>query len=145
MTTRNLAAAEQRLQRLLDQKKALEARIGREQGLLRERERKARTRRLIEYGGLVALAALDQEDKATVLGLLLEGARRLRVDAQARQRWQGLGAQALTTRMTDVVCVGTDHALQGETGATECEIPPSAATEVATLATAQGTEGSRRS
>jgi hypothetical protein len=98
MTTPKLTAAQQRLARLLEQKKALEAKISREQGLLRERERKARTRRLIEYGGLVAIAGLDEEDKGTVLGLLLEGARRLAVDAKARQRWKDLGDNELATR-----------------------------------------------
>ena len=98
MTTPKLEAAQQRLARLLEQKKALEAKISREQGLLRERERKARTRRLIEYGGLVAIAGLDEEDKGTVLGLLLEGARRLPVDAKARQRWKELGDRELAVR-----------------------------------------------
>jgi len=98
MTTPRLEAAQQRLHRLLEQKKALEAKISREQGLLRERERKARTRRLIEYGGLVTVAGLDEEDKGTVLGLLLEGARRLPVDAKARQRWKELGDKELAAR-----------------------------------------------
>ena len=93
MSIPRLEAAQQRLARLLEQKKALEAKISREQGLLRERERKARTRRLIEYGGLVAIAELDEEDQGTVLGLLLEGARRLQVDAKARQRWKGTRRQ----------------------------------------------------
>ena len=44
------------------------------------REREARTRRLIAYAGLVAIAGLDEEDKGTVLGVLLEGARRLPVE-----------------------------------------------------------------
>src|SRR6266849_11025370 len=98
MTTPRLEAAQQRLTRLLQQKKALEAKISREQGMLRERERKARTRRLIEYGGLVAIAGLDEEDKGTVLGVLLEGARRLPVDAKARQRWKDLGDKELAVR-----------------------------------------------
>ena len=98
MTTPRLEAAQQRLARLLEQKKALEAKISREQGLLRERERKARTRRLIEYGGLVAIAGLDEEDQGTVLGLLLEGARRLPVDAKARDRWKELGDRELAVR-----------------------------------------------
>jgi hypothetical protein len=100
MTTPRLEAAQQRLARLLEQKKALEAKISREQGLLRERERKARTRRLIEYGGLVAIAGLDEEDKEIVLGLLLEGARRLRVDTTAQERWKTLGDQELAARAT---------------------------------------------
>jgi len=99
MTTPRLEAAQQRLARLLEQKKALETKISREQGLLRERERKARTRRLIEYGGLVAIARLDEEDKGTVLGLLLEGARRLSVDAKARQRWKALGDRELAAQV----------------------------------------------
>ena len=98
MTTPRLEAAQQRLTHLLEQKKALEAKISREQGLLRERERKARTRRLIEYGGLVAIAGLDEEDQGMVLGLLLEGARRLPVDAKARQHWKELGDRELAAR-----------------------------------------------
>ena len=114
MTTPRLEAAQQRLARLLEQKKALEARISREQGLLRKRERKARTRRLIEYGGLVAITGLDEEDKGTVLGLLLEGARRLPVDAKARQRWKVLGDKELEARARQAVAqaarVGQDIA-----------------------------------
>jgi hypothetical protein len=98
MTTPKLEAAQQRLERMLEQKKALEAKISREQGRLREQEHKARTRRLIEYGGLVAIAGLDTADKGTVLGLLLEGARRLAVDPQAAQRWQAVGDQELAQR-----------------------------------------------
>jgi len=103
MTTPKLEAAQQRLARLLEQKKALEVKISREQGMLRERERKARTRRLIEYGGLVAIAELDEEDKGTVLGLLLEGARRLPVDAKARQRWKELGDRELAARVRQAI------------------------------------------
>ena len=123
MTIPRLEAAQQRLARLLEQKKALEAKISREQGLLRERERKARTWRLIEYGGLVAIAELDEEDKGTVLGLLLEGARRLPVDAKARQRWKALGDQELAARAT--------------------QAPPSSATtgEVSPIMTSNGDQG----
>ena len=95
MTTPRLEAAQQRLARLMEQKKALEAKISQEHGRLKERERKARTRRLIEYGGLVAIAKLDDTDKGTVLGMLLEGARRLTVDAAAQQRWKASGDKAL--------------------------------------------------
>ena len=38
------------------------------------------------------------EDKGTVLGLLLEGARRLPVDAKAHQRWKELGDRELAAR-----------------------------------------------
>jgi hypothetical protein len=120
MTTPRLEAAQQRLARLLEQKKALEAKISREQGLLRERERKARTRRLIEYGGLVAIAGLDEEDKGTVLGLLLEGARRLRMDTKARQRWKELGDRELETRAAHAAAPG------GQGGQESAEAPVTA-------------------
>ena len=118
MTTPRVEAAQQRLARLLEQKKALEAKISREQGLLRERERKARTRRLIEYGGLVAIAGLDEEDKGIVLGMLLEGARRLKVDAKARQRWKALGDKELTARARQAAAppVPSDNGASSSTG-----------------------------
>jgi hypothetical protein len=68
---------DERLQRLQARKKALEAKISREQARVWEREGKARTRLLLAYGGLVDLAGLTQKDQGTVLGLLLEGAQRL--------------------------------------------------------------------
>jgi hypothetical protein len=123
MTTPRLEAAQQRLVRLLEQKKALEAKISREQGMLRERERKARTRRLIEYGGLVAIAELDDEDKGTVLGLLLEGARRLPVDAKARQRWKELGDRelAVRARQTATPTMAVEEGVSSSTGERELE------------------------
>jgi hypothetical protein len=86
--------------------------------LLHERERKACTLRLIEYGGLVAIAGLDEEDKGTVLGLLLECARRLLVDAKARQRWKELGDKelAVLARQAAAPCVPPDNSASGSTG-----------------------------
>lgn len=126
MTTPKLEAAQQRLARLLEQKKALEAKISREQGMLRERERKARTRRLIEYGGLVAIAGLDEEDKGTVLGVLLEGARRLPVDAKTRQRWKDLGDKELAARAAHAAAHTLGGAQNGTETPTTEEIPSAA-------------------
>jgi Conjugal transfer protein TraD len=125
MTTPKLEAAQQRLVRLLEQKKALEAKISREQGMLRERERKARTRRLIEYGGLVAIAGLDEEDKGTVLGLLLEGARRLPVDAKTSRRWKDLGDKELAARAAHAAA-HTPGGTQNGVGTPATEERPSA-------------------
>ena len=97
MTTPQLEAAQQRLERLMAQKKALEAKISQEHGRLKERERKARTRRLIEYGGLVAIAKLDETDKGTVLGMLLEGARRLAERRRGAAALEGQRRQSVAT------------------------------------------------
>ena len=86
--------------------------------MLRERERKACTPRLIEYRGLVAIAGLDEEDKSTVLGLLLEYARRLLVDTKARQHWKELGDKelAVLARQASAPCVPPDNSALGSTG-----------------------------
>ena len=96
-----LEAAQERLQKLTEQKKALEAKIAQEQARFREQERKARTRRLIEYGGLVEIAALTELDKGTVLGLLLEGAQRLQDDASLGKQWKKAGDGQLTQRAAE--------------------------------------------
>ena len=62
-------------------------------------ERKARTRQLIELGGLVAKAGLDQatgSDRALLLGALLAIAERLRrePDGELSRRWRSRGQQA---------------------------------------------------
>jgi hypothetical protein len=105
MTEPTLDAAQQRLQRLLDQKAALNDRINRAQGQLRDRERKARTRRLIQLGGLVEIAAqtvqvpLTWDDPDTVLGVLLAGAQHLQ-DPASQHHWRTVGAQILAARAT---------------------------------------------
>lgn len=50
----------------------------------REAERKARTRRLIELGGLVELAGLGERDKGALLGALLALAK-----TSDAERWAG--------------------------------------------------------
>jgi hypothetical protein len=62
-------------------------------------ERKARTRQLIELGGLVAKAGLDQatgSDRALLLGALLAVADRLRrePDGELSRRWRSRGQQS---------------------------------------------------
>jgi hypothetical protein len=86
-----------RLERLRDRKRKLDAQIHREMGKKRDQERKARTRRLVQYGELIEIAQLDQTDTATLLGLLLDGARRLEHDA-TQEQWRMLGSEALARR-----------------------------------------------
>ena len=62
-------------------------------------ERKARTRQLIELGGLVTKAGLDQvtgSDRALLLGALLTVTDRLRrdQDGELTARWRKRGDQA---------------------------------------------------
>jgi hypothetical protein len=62
-------------------------------------ERKARTRQLIELGGLVAKAGLDQvtgSDRALLLGALLAIAERLKrePDGELSRRWRSRGQLA---------------------------------------------------
>ena len=77
-------------------------------------QRRSRTRRLIELGGLVAKSGLEEavaahepDGRATLLGALLELAEALRepaTDAAARARvaaWCARGRHALRTADTD--------------------------------------------
>ena len=96
-----LEVAEERLQKLQEQKKELEAKIMREQGRLREQERKARNRCLIEYGRLVELAALTEVDQGTVLGMLLDGATRIQKDDDVARQWKTAGDRLLAERAAE--------------------------------------------
>jgi hypothetical protein len=62
-------------------------------------KRRERTRQLIELGGLIAkaeLIELTDDDRAVILGLLIEAANRLRGDnrEQHLQLWRRRGARA---------------------------------------------------
>lgn len=62
-------------------------------------KRRERTRQLIELGGLVAKAGLVEltgDDRAVILGLLVEAAATLRGEAreQQLQRWHRRGTRA---------------------------------------------------
>lgn len=65
----------------------------------REALRKADTRHKIELGGLVIKAGLGDEDKAVILGALMEAARSLQNDhsGTARKRLKRAGKGSFTT------------------------------------------------
>ena len=69
------------------------ARLQREEAKVREAERKARTRRLIEAGGLVEKAGLGTLDANILYGALLEIAAKSE-DAAQRARWEAEGGRA---------------------------------------------------
>ena len=55
--------------------------------------RKKDTREKIELGGLIVKAGLRYEKRATLLGLLIEGAARMRANDGERARLADLGAR----------------------------------------------------
>ncbi|WP_419906521.1 type IV conjugative transfer system coupling protein TraD [Hoeflea sp.] len=56
--------------------------------------RKKDTREKIQLGGLIAKAGLRYEKRALLLGLLIDGARRIRADESERDRLTAIGAEA---------------------------------------------------
>lgn len=57
-------------------------------------DRKKDTREKIQLGGLIVKAGLRYEKRALLLGLLLDGAGRIRTDAGERERLLAIGTKA---------------------------------------------------
>jgi hypothetical protein len=66
-----------RIKKLEEQIKKKQLALQLAQGRIKERERKQRTRRLIEIGGLADIAGVADTDKGALLGALLEVSRML--------------------------------------------------------------------
>ncbi|ODT77216.1 MAG: conjugal transfer protein TraD [Pelagibacterium sp. SCN 64-44] len=58
--------------------------------------RKKDTREKIQLGGLIAKAGLRYEKRALLLGLLIDGADRIKVDAQERARLLAIGEKVFS-------------------------------------------------
>lgn len=58
--------------------------------------RKKDTREKIELGGLIVKAGLRYEKRALLLGLLIDGATRLRASVAEQERLMQLGVKAFT-------------------------------------------------
>lgn len=56
--------------------------------------RKKDTREKIQLGGLIVKAGLRYEKRALLLGLLIDGARRIRTDEAERERLMAIGVEA---------------------------------------------------
>ena len=56
--------------------------------------RKKDAREKIQLGGLIAKAGLRYEKRALLLGLLLDGAKRIKADEQERTRLLAIGTEA---------------------------------------------------
>lgn len=58
--------------------------------------RKKDTREKIQLGGLIAKAGLRHEKRALLLGLLIDGASRIRSDEDERKRLMAIGERAFS-------------------------------------------------
>ena len=58
--------------------------------------RKKDTREKIQLGGLIAKAGLRYEKRALLLGLLLDGASRIKADEAERERLMAIGTEAFS-------------------------------------------------
>ena len=58
--------------------------------------RRKDTREKIQLGGLIVKAGLRYEKRALLLGLLIDGASRIRVDEAERERLTAIGAEAFS-------------------------------------------------
>ena len=58
--------------------------------------RKKGTREKIQLGGLIAKAGLRYEKRALLLGLLIDGVRRITADEEERERLTAIGAEAFS-------------------------------------------------
>ena len=58
--------------------------------------RRKDTREKIQLGGLIAKAGLRYEKRALVLGLLIDGASRIRSDEDERKRLMAIGEKAFS-------------------------------------------------
>ena len=79
----------ERIKRLEEQIAKKRAALVREKGRLSEKERKARTRKLIEIGTLVEIAGLFESDPGFLLGALLNAAE----NSADSERWKSLKAR----------------------------------------------------
>lgn len=97
--TRNLQAL-LKAERAADRARSARAAAARLVANANEAERKARTRRIIELGGLVELAGLADLDRGAVLGLLLEAAKRAS-DAETLATAKRTGDALLASRESE--------------------------------------------
>lgn len=58
--------------------------------------RRKDTREKIQLGGLIAKAGLRYEKRALLLGLLIDGASRIRSDEEERKRLMAIGEKAFS-------------------------------------------------
>ena len=92
------------MQNVVEQKVRLEQKKNRliaEETRLKLKERKMRTRHLIEIGGLVTKAGLDYLPTNTLYEALLSIAKSLEADEAVKEQWTKIGKTKLDQEQTD--------------------------------------------
>ena len=92
------------MQNVVEQKVRLEQKKNRliaEETRLKLKERKMRTRHLIEVGGLVTKAGLDYLPTNTLYGALLSIAKSLETNEAVKEQWAKIGKAKLDQEQTD--------------------------------------------
>lgn len=95
---------ENKKQKLEQQK----AKIGLQEARLKLMERKARTRRLIELGGLLAKVELDTQPNNILYGMLLEAKEKIDLNVKDKsqlEKWAKIGGAAFASEQKDKVPV----------------------------------------
>lgn len=93
----NKEAAAKKIRRLEEQIAKKKAALIREKGRLSEKERKARTRNLIQIGGLAEIAELAESDHGFLLGYLMQ-AKDISPDSGDWKRLKAKGDSILKER-----------------------------------------------
>lgn len=90
--------SEEKLEQLIDKKAKIERRINEEKSRLSQANRKKRTQKLIQIGGLAEIAGLGNLDKGVMLGALLEIAARIKRNPDQAHAWKQVGDFTLKQR-----------------------------------------------
>ena len=89
---------EEQLEQLLTKKEKIERRIHEAKSRVSQAERKKRTQKLIQIGGLVEIAGLGDLDKGALLGALLEIVEKVKRNPLQAHAWKQLGDFTLKQR-----------------------------------------------
>ena len=88
---------QKRIARLNQQK----ARLAQEENIIKEKSRKQRTRRLIELGGLLVKAKLDELENNTLYGALLSLSDELNNNPSKKEQFKSIGVDAFAKEQID--------------------------------------------
>ncbi len=96
--TETVSNPEEKLEQLIGKKAKLERRINEERSRISQANRKKRTRKLIQIGGLAEIAGLGNLDKGILLGAFLEIAGKVKKNPQQSYAWKQIGDFTLQKR-----------------------------------------------
>lgn len=97
LMTQRIKKAQDKLKKLEEKKRQIEAQYSLEKAKLKEYERKARTRKLIEIGSLAEIAEISSFEKEAILGAMIHMAELLR-DEPTLRMLRAKGKEILSQR-----------------------------------------------